>query len=715
MPLFFKKHTFVPLVLVLVFVNLPTSYSYGQSKKQSENKNKKTYSTNTTGMLGLNTVPSARMDNAGTIRAGISTLDPYIHGYLGFQITPSFYLNFRQTAEVSSLNKPAKRNYPGVDFKLRLTQESDHVPEISLGMNSAFGHKKMASEYIAFSKRYKNFDLTGGMAWGRLGSSAHLKNPLRAISPHFGNKRSYISENSNSINDWFTGEDIGFFGGVEYFTPINGLSLKAEYSADNYQAETLAFDYNSPSPWSIGINYQPWRWIDLSTSVIGTDKVMARVSLQKPIQDWWGTESETDAPLKLKNKRAGEFNKKGFETALKSQKFSLNPIYNKENKKTSKASLELSSYRSTGEQIGRAMRLMENQIPNNSTDTTIALKHKGLRGPDIKIIRNDVRKAISNHQGSPEEIWRDTQIKTKNLVKLKPQLSIKPMDFRFILDTRLSLSEEDVGALYRTSAIFETEQEWPLGIISGFSGRLNLKDNLEDLEFIRELGNLVNNIDNPQTRSNVESFAAQRFTLENSYISWLKSLNTNTHLALTTGLLEEMFGGIGGEILYRPFGKKYALGGEIWRVAPRNPFSTLGMDLFDDNRNTGHLNFWYELPDNNTTFFAKVGQYLGKDFGATLGLETKFKNGATMKAFVTGTDKKDIDVFGSTTQLNAGLQINFPIGNIPYIPDGSAIRTGIEPIGRDTGQTLEKPISLYSATEPMSYRAITQSWTDLLQ
>ncbi len=37
---------------------------------------------------------------------------------------------------------------------------------------------------------------------------------------------------------FFHGEDMGFFGGVEWRTPIDSLTLKAEYSSDAYSASS---------------------------------------------------------------------------------------------------------------------------------------------------------------------------------------------------------------------------------------------------------------------------------------------------------------------------------------------------------------------------------------------------------------------------------------------------------------------------------------------
>ena len=205
-----------------------------------------------TGFLGLNTVPSARMDKVGTVRMGASTLDPYMHGYIGIQIAEPLHINVRQTAEVSNLTENPKALYPGVDLKLRLIKETATRPEISLGLQAAFGHKRMAGEYIALSKRYNNFDFTTGLGWGRFGSAGHLNNPFKSLSSHFEHDRNPDSDLPNTPNDWFTGDKIGIFAGVEYFLPYDGLSLKLDYGADRYTAEKSNFNYKAPAPWGIG-------------------------------------------------------------------------------------------------------------------------------------------------------------------------------------------------------------------------------------------------------------------------------------------------------------------------------------------------------------------------------------------------------------------------------------------------------------------------------
>ena len=227
------------------------------------------------GPLGLNTVPSARMDKAGTVRLGASTLDPYMHGTASIQISDSFNVTLRQTAETSSFTNDPDRLTPGLDLKLRLSPETKYMPEISVGIIGALGHKRMAGEYVAASKRYKDFDFTAGLGWGRYGSSGTFDNPLGFLSTHFKDRRPVDGQMPSGPDHWFTGDNLGLFGGVEYFTPVDGLSLKLDYSADRYTAEKTAFNFDPPDPWTIGVHYAPTDWADIGVGVAGTEKIMA--------------------------------------------------------------------------------------------------------------------------------------------------------------------------------------------------------------------------------------------------------------------------------------------------------------------------------------------------------------------------------------------------------------------------------------------------------
>ena len=694
MPFFKHAHTAVPktLVLLLLFsllLHTGRSESFAQDIALS-------YSTHETGMLGLNLIPTARMDKSGTIRAGVSTNDPYTHSFMGFQLAKPLYVSIRQTAEVSNIAKSPNRLYPGLDFKLRLMEENANRPAITIGADSAFGHKRIGSEYISFSKRYNNFDFTAGMAWGRLGSSGHIKNPMRSLSSHFDKKRNFNSEQPQDFTNWFTGPDIGFFGGIEYFTPISGLSLKADYGAHDYVGERLGIDgFDAPDPWSIGFNYSPKDFVSLSGAVVGGEKLMARLSLQDQIFNWPGAPASTLTAPDLIYPRAP---------------ISPSKAYNHQN-------INLSPYHSTGQQIGHSARILSNNTPPEEESLELTIKHMGLKGPTIKLIRSDIESGIINKTITPEEIWQDSEfLKTANATSKNKKWwrhlfsanSKSKYPFRFILDNKLSLSEEDTGPLYRSSVLIEGKRHWPFGVINGGRARVNLGDNLSRISEYRSPSFTP-------IRSDEEQFANRRFALDQLYGAWLQSLTPDIHVGLTAGYLDEMFAGFGGEILYRPFGKTFAIGAEGWQVNRRNPYSTLNQEFGGDNKFTGHLNLFYEVPNHHTTLFGRVGQYLGEDFGATFGINKQFKNGTKLSGFVTATDQADPDIFGDTTHLYSGISLSLPFGNVPFVPEGSEVRITSAPFARDTGQTLDHPLPLYEVTEPISYRQVSRSWEEILE
>ena len=140
----------------------------------------------------------------------------------------------------------------------------------------------------------------------------------------------------------------------------------------------------------------------------------------------------------------------------------------------------------------------------------------------------------------------------------------------------------------------------------------------------------------------------------------------------------------------------------------------MNLQLDDEDITTGHFNIFYELPNRNITAYSNIGRYLGNDFGATIGLQNTFSNGVTLDGFVTATDEEDMDLFGGTSNLYSGVRLSLPIGNIPYVPNGSAVRFNVSPFGRNFGQKLNKPTDLFETTEPFSYRQIHHSWQTLL-
>ncbi len=659
-------------------------------------------SANITGMQGLNITPTARMDEAGTMRAGVSTLDPYNHAFLGFQIAKPLYINLRQSMLVSSIGDKPSRVYPGMDVKLRLREEGRYAPAVAFGMNSLIGHKRFSSEYVALSKRYYDFDFTAGAAWGRLGSAGHIKNPLSRLSSHFDRDRDFSSEHSAGPDDWFTGKEIGFFGGVEYHTPLKGLSLKADFNADAYSAESRAFGFEKPSPWSVGFNYSPKDWVSFGASVVGADKIMARLTFQTNPFEWDRKSYKDVETMGLSGDRPA--------TTWKNLPRDVGKALDVNLGKTRVRGVDFSGvlymndYQPAAMQIGRAARLLAgNAGPGIETITIIPVRDN-LRGKAVTMSLRDLEQAMARNQGSPEEIWQDTSFSTDTRSTGNRK---KSWQWRLAPELSLSVGEEETSHLYRASFLIEEEKQWKYGIFTGSGLRINGADNLHRIARYRD-------VNTASIRGDADLFTLNRVNMDRAFIGFMRTPLPDFHFALTAGYLEEMYSGVGGEVLYRPFGSAFAVGAEAWKVAKRDALTPLALGVYDQSYLTGHLNLYYDIPDTDITTFVKAGRFIGGDVGVNAGAQMHMDNGMKMKAYITATNADNKDVFGSDRNVIAGVQLSVPFGDLPFIPQGSEARVKIAPIGRDDGAMVDKPVDLYEVTEPMSYRRLGRSWQGVL-
>lgn len=665
----------------------------------------------TTFLIFLTLLPlQSWAQEAGTFDVGVSTLDPYLNSHIGFQIAEPLYMSVRQTAEISSITNRADRLYPGLDVNLHLIQEDEYIPKTTLNLQSALGHKRMAGESLALSKHYKAFNVTTGLAWGRLGSRGHLPNPLTILNDHFGKNRALDGEMPNAPQDWLTGETVGFFAGIDYDASfLKGLTLHAGWGADGYKAEEAAIaGFHAPrSPWELGASYSPTPWATLDAKLVGGNKVMGSVTLKNSIKKLALKSYKNKDPPPVFPARSGDSAAGSMESAAAAQGLILSPV--EKSGASAEGVLELSPDMPLPLQAGRAARAMSNHGGASVESFHITPTLYGLRGTSVHLIRRDFEQALARKQGSAEELWRHTVLDPAPAKTLPIDNGDKPPPrIRMILENQTSLSEEDTGILHRESLIGEIRHTIGRGFIMGSGLRLNLADNLSRIDEIRPAAILP-------VRSNVSSFAQRRVALNRVYIGWLKTLKTDVHLALTAGQLEEMYGGAGGEILYRPFGKTWAIGADIYEALKRDPAYTLNLGYNGDHLLTGHVNAWYEIPKTDMTAQLRLGRYLAQDFGGTLALSNRFDNGAALEAFVTATDAADFDLFGGTTHVYSGVKFSVPLGSIKYIPQGSEARFTLAPFGRDAGQSLDPPVSLYDTTEAFSYRAITHHWAEILK
>jgi hypothetical protein len=176
------------------------------------------------------------------------------------------------------------------------------------------------------------------------------------------------------------------------------------------------------------------------------------------------------------------------------------------------------------------------------------------------------------------------------------------------------------------------------------------------------------------------------------------------------GLMEEMFGGIGGQVLYRPISKKYALGFSLHRVRQRDYDQKFSFRKYETT--TGHLEFYAQLPDK-IFMQAHVGKYLAGDKGLTLDFSRRYDSGFVLGIFATKTDLSAIE-FGEGS-FDKGFYFSIPTKL--FYPDfrSGVISFGLHPLTKDGGAFLTQQNHLYSIFGETNKSSIDRDWGYILK
>jgi len=248
---------------------------------------------NDLGGVGLIQTRSARMAPDGTFEIGYARARPYKRYFLTLQALPWLEGTFRYTevenrlfSQFESFSGQQTFKDRGADLSFRLLEENKYLPALSLTLQDGLGTGQFSSEYLTASKRYYDFDFSGGIAWGYSTSGSTLKNPLAELSPVFASRVGGARTGGQfNIGSYFSGAHIAPFGGVAYRTPIDGLTFKWEYDPNDYQNEPQGNFFQKSSPFNYGLQYRPFPWMETSLSFQRGNLTTFRMSLRSNIHD----------------------------------------------------------------------------------------------------------------------------------------------------------------------------------------------------------------------------------------------------------------------------------------------------------------------------------------------------------------------------------------------------------------------------------------------
>ncbi|MDE0811415.1 MAG: YjbH domain-containing protein, partial [Alphaproteobacteria bacterium] len=179
----------------------------------------------------------------------------------------------------------------------------------------------------------------------------------------------------------------------------------------------------------------------------------------------------------------------------------------------------------------------------------------------------------------------------------------------------------------------------------------------------------------------------------------------------TAGYFEEMFGGYGTEVIYRPRASRWAISTDVNYVRQRAYDQRL--DFLNYTVTTGHLNVYYDVPWKDLHTSIHIGQFLAGDRGAQFRVGRRFDSGVFVGSWFTLTNVP-FEEFGEGS-FDKGFFFVIPFELFSLRSSRASGGIAFRPLTRDGGQMLNIRPRLYDLTSGGRDIEVTRDWDQLMQ
>jgi hypothetical protein len=633
------------------------------------------------GTTGLIDLPSARMEDDATIKIGAAFDERHRSYMLTYQATPWLEATFRYTGFEQFFFWD--RNY---EVKFRLLEETADLPQLALGIRDIVGTGVFGSEYLVASKRFGALDTTLGVGWGRLADEGVFSNPLTNLSDRFA-QREIDAEFGGELatGSFFSGPNMGIFGGLEYDFERWPVTLVAEYNPDQYLINQVNGELPPASPWSFGAK---WEWVpgvvislshqhgeELGLSI----SAATNTSSTPPRYRQQGFVSATDmqsSDLPPQIRQSNWYDKLLFDM----ERSGLFLVSARLHPESSSAELIIgnNSYALWADALAHATALADLHLPATVRSIYFVIEDGGHRPLTVRVARPSTSYSqdpsdLANRQLILPGRNIDTPMGATDFVTGKINFTLELANRVQLFDPDDPLRYQfyiDVGANYALNNYTSIEAHYSLDIDNNFDESRRI-----------ESDSLIEPV-----RTNIVKYLVEGASgLDSLFVQTRNSLSSDIHYRLFGGVLEEMYSGVGGEVLYQPFESRLAFGLSVNHVKQRD-FDKSFKHL-DYETTTGFVSAYWATPFYNFDLALHTGRYLAKDFGSTFEVRRTFPNGWQIGVWATFTDVS-AEQFGEGS-FDKGFFFRVPINGFAGRNSRASYATRVRPIQRDGGQRLE--------------------------
>lgn len=621
------------------------------------------------GGVGFIDMPSAYMLEDTDIKITHSSDSLHQGTAITYQISPFLMGTFRYSGFDNSWIWD--RN---IEIKARIIEETSIFPEVSLGIRDIGGTALFSGEYLVASKSFSNLSLSLGMGWGRLSGDGDYRNPLISLSEKF-QSRSGSTGKGGTVRggDFFSGEKIGFFGGINYQSSNYPLQFLIEYSSDNFRGDPSARRSENRDNVS-SINYGV-KWIR---------KDNTSLTLSRQHRDWGITVdyvTNTRETPRLYNSSLSNLNY-ALPTAIGSSLYELlnydasrrglNIIDGEINNDSATVVVSSSRVNYLEDLLLQTLEILSLHLPYSIENVRVILLDEGFQIYEIDVDLNSYR----------DERTIDLSTSTKLIPYSSPYWSSRGLS-SFNMDWSLKYKQQLFDPdnplrpwlTFGPNFTFRLYREWVL------LGRYewSIYDEFDDN--VRGPNSVLPHVRTEQIRY----FDEGKSGLDYLYINKRGNLNSTWKYDISLGYLEWMYAGLNIELLnYNPF-SDFAYGLTFSALKQRAYNRGFGFNELDAK--TFFVSGYWDSPFYDLDIAIHAGQYLAGDKGVTIDIRRSFESGWEVGAFATFTDVP-FEEFGEGS-FDKGLYFAIPWSNYVNQNVSRRARNKIRFIQRDGGQYLD--------------------------
>lgn len=662
------------------------------------------FSFNTFGLPGLIDMPSAEVRPDGEFSTTVALRDGDMRGSFSFQILPSLTgtLRFSRSDELGGTDTLKDR---GFDLHWQILSENGWRPSVAVGLRDLIGSGTYSSEYLVATKSFgPRLKATAGLGWGRLGTEGG----------HGGGTRPAPSGDGDINSDmWFRGP-VAPFAGLAY-SASDRLTLKAELSSDAYLAEE-ANGFDRKTSLNIGADYKFNEMIGVGAYYLAGSEVGVQVNIALDPRNPPAPSGLERAPLPVRPRVAPGADVAGWSGAWSADPTARPAIQASvadalmadgqllESMKLTATGVELrvrnETYDARPQAIGHIARILTRAMPPSVESFTITLVEKGMPTSSTTLQRSDIE-AMEN--GPAHEILAKTTISEAALgtagYDANPDLYPR---YKFALSPYLDLGPHQAGEDMRADVGLQFKGRFELapGLLLSGTVRQRAAGNIED-------GTYTPSLTSPAVvRSDIGLYKQEGdLAVQNLMLSWYGRPGDNLYSRVSVGYLERMYGGVSGEVLWKPVDSRLALGAELNWVKKRDYDQHFGFQDYDTV--SGHVSAYYDF-GKGLTGQLDVGRYLAEDWGATVSVDRELANGWKVGAFATLTDMSQAE-FGEGG-FDKGIRLSIPLSWAQGKPTLATFDHTVRQSIGDGGARVDVEGRLYETIKDTHVGALYDDW-----